>query len=331
MARSPSLAAALLLLALAAHAQTPAESPTPVAEDAGVPAGPVADAGSYSVHAGPSALDAGPPPWTYPYAFPTEKAAAVRRDNVETETRVLVDAAGAGATQASLALVTATAAIEIWPHRHPAGAEVAYLLEGAARVRGLGHAWVDLAPGDAVYLPAGVAHGWWWAGSKKRPMKLLFLYAPPGPERALTSTAANDVAVPVPAAELKKPGPHSPLPLVMAASAASTFPIAGGKATVRILFDAASAHDGSAYVGLLRAQPGTSVAAHAHENEAEVLYVVSGRGTMTLDGVPAAVEPGLALHLPPGHRHTLDVQQALEAVQFYAPSGPEQRFKGPKK
>ena len=48
---------------------------------------------------------------------------------------------------------------------------------------------------------------------------------------------------------------------------------------------------------------------------------------MTVDGVTQAVEPGVAVHIPAGAKHSFKTDAGLTAVQFYTPSGPEQRFK----
>ncbi|MHB8877789.1 MAG: cupin domain-containing protein [Myxococcaceae bacterium] len=312
-----------------------AGGPTPDAgaspSDAGLPvpdAGP-ADAGRPAPDAGVPVPDAGPPvpPWTRPFVFHTEQAPVFRREGVESETRVLIDGPRVGADKASMVLVTASGNIEVWPHRHPGGAELVYLLEGSARVRGANLRWVDLKAGDAVYLPTQVAHGWWWLGSKEKPARLLFLYTPTGPERAFSPAGGPDGSVLLTAAELKKPSPRSPQPSVVKSAAASSYIIAQRKGLVRMYFEQQNAPDTRGYLGILRADPGMVVPEHAHETEAEFLYIISGRGQLTLDGRSVGVGPGMAIHLPTRHRHSLKVTQTLEAVQFYTPNGPEQRFK----
>jgi len=71
------------------------------------------------------------------------------------------------------------------------------------------------------------------------------------------------------------------------------------------------------------------VPAHAHASETEVLYVLEGGGVTTVGGVDYPVEPGMGIQIPPGTEHSLAVSAdgQLEVVQFYTPSGPEQRFK----
>ncbi len=272
--------------------------------------------------------------WEKPVTFPLDAASRTARegkDGVLLETRVLIDRAGAGADRAVLLHVTAYAGIDLFPHRHEV-AELVYVLEGSARVRGASGRWTDLEPGDAVYLAPGVGHGLFFSGNKARPAKLLLLYAPPG--KPSPSEPGGIASIPLSADEIRKPNPQSPSPKVMRAEKAPTHLLAQNKGWVRIAFDAASAGDGSAYVGLLHAEADLAVPEHVHTNEAELLYVVKGRGEMTFEGRPLPVGEDMAVHVPAGRRHAFKVTGGapFEAVQFYAPSGPEQRFKaGPKK
>lgn len=47
---------------------------------------------------------------------------------------------------------------------------------------------------------------------------------------------------------------------------------------------------------------------HRHEDGNHVLYIVSGRGTVTLDGKAIALKPGLLLHIPKGVTHSIRAQ-----------------------
>jgi quercetin dioxygenase-like cupin family protein len=47
---------------------------------------------------------------------------------------------------------------------------------------------------------------------------------------------------------------------------------------------------------------------HRHEDGSHVLYIVSGRGTATLDGKPVALEPGIVVHIPRGVNHSIKVE-----------------------
>ncbi len=246
------------------------------------------------------------------------------------EARVLVDFE-IGATQASLTLLTLRGRTEIPLHRQTS-AKVIYVLEGMGRVYGLaGGKGVEVVAGDAVYVPAGVASGLLSTCCKRAPSKFLVLYVPGGPERPFKDpTAARSgpqATTTVPAAEKQKPSPDAPQPKVAKATEIPDLPIAGGKGKVKILFDAASAGDGAAYVGLLTAEAGLAIPEHVHATEAEILWITAGKGEMTVGGETLAVEHGMAVHIPAGVKHSFKSATGLTAVQFYTPSGPEQRFK----
>lgn len=251
------------------------------------------------------------------YAIAAEDAPA-RRLARGVEARILVDAQNAAAEKASMALVKLAKKAQVELPR----SEVAlvWVVAGDGRVTSNGTP-TTLARGDAVYLPRG-ADARFVAGAKG--LELLVLYAPGGPEKAwkgrqTTAAAAAASRDPRPSAQIARPGERR------------TYPIAGGKGQVTILFDRElTGGDASAYVGWVVAQPGVEVPEHVHPGEAELLYFLAGEGIMTVAGEPMAVQPGMAIHVPPGTKHGFKVTSgtAVEAVQFYAPAGPEQRFKG---
>ena len=72
---------------------------------------------------------------------------------------------------------------------------------------------------------------------------------------------------------------------------------------------------------------GTAVPEHVHDKETEMLYVLAGSGTMIVDGVKLAVTPTTVVQIPPKTKHSFTASANVRAVQFYAPAGPEQRFK----
>jgi mannose-6-phosphate isomerase-like protein (cupin superfamily) len=82
------------------------------------------------------------------------------------------------------------------------------------------------------------------------------------------------------------------------------------------------------YVGRLS---GTgNMDAHAHEGSWEILAAIDGAGTITVDGKSSRLAPRQVIVVPPGviHSYTPDSGVSLNAIQMYAPPGPEQRFKG---
>lgn len=107
--------------------------------------------------------------------------------------------------------------------------------------------------------------------------------------------------------------------------------IAEGKAGARILLDATTAPGlREAAMTELLMLAGSTVPEHTHDRSAELLYILSGTGTMTLGDRTFEVKPGMAIYIPAGMKHSLKVETKIEplrAVQVYTPGGPEQRFK----
>jgi mannose-6-phosphate isomerase-like protein (cupin superfamily) len=53
----------------------------------------------------------------------------------------------------------------------------------------------------------------------------------------------------------------------------------------------------------VRIHPGETVPAHTHLDEDQVYYVATGRGVVTLDGVPTEVSAGDGVLIPIGTEH----------------------------
>jgi quercetin dioxygenase-like cupin family protein len=108
------------------------------------------------------------------------------------------------------------------------------------------------------------------------------------------------------------------------------FSIAGGQAEVGIFYDRAGGHE-AASLAVITAQPGMRIPAHVHERETEMVLILEGTGTMTIDGEVHPFEPMTAVQIPPGVEHAVAFEGdvPVRALQVYTPSGPEQRFKQP--
>jgi quercetin dioxygenase-like cupin family protein len=249
------------------------------------------------------------------------------------EAKILIDRESAAAKDASLTALSLKADTEI-PLHVTQSAKVIVVLSGAVRVKGLGKALGGgkgeaLDTGDAAYVPAGVASAIVSTCCKKGPTRLLVLYAPGGPERPFKDPQAAATAgiSAVPKAATKNVPKDTPQPKVARAKSVAELTVAAGKGHVKILFDKDLAQDGAAYVGHVRFDPGVNIPEHVHAGEAELLYITSGSGEMTVAGETFTVEAGMAVYIPPGTKHAATSKTGLVAVQFYTPSGPEQRFK----
>jgi len=113
------------------------------------------------------------------------------------------------------------------------------------------------------------------------------------------------------------------------AGAAETLSIAGGKATIHLYFDKGVVGESSAYLGSFEAQPGLAIPEHVHEGSSEYLLIVAGEGRMTVEDKSFPVAAGDAIQVPPNTRHSFVAMGTtpVGALQFYSPSGPEQRFR----
>ena len=81
------------------------------------------------------------------------------------------------------------------------------------------------------------------------------------------------------------------------------------------------------YLGKL--QGSLPVAEHVHLGSWEIICANRAAGTFTKDGIAQRLTAGGCVSIPPGHKHswTPDPGTSLDAVQVYAPPGPEGRFR----
>lgn len=116
------------------------------------------------------------------------------------------------------------------------------------------------------------------------------------------------------------------------ASAATTAPLVvmDGHLEVRILLDLEGTAAEHAGLAVLTGDETMEVAAHVHDLADEVLYVEEGEGVLTLGERSVEVHPGSVLYIPHGIEHAFQPSGdvGFRAIQLYAPSGPEQRFRG---
>lgn len=124
------------------------------------------------------------------------------------------------------------------------------------------------------------------------------------------------------------PAPVAPAPATArrAVGNVPAYPIAGGKGTASILFDAASGSPEAALT-LLVFQPGAVIPEHVHET-VELVYVLEGAAEVTLAGEVLETSAGTAVRIPANVKHAARVvgEKPFRALQIYAPAGPEQRF-----
>ena len=62
-----------------------------------------------------------------------------------------------------------------------------------------------------------------------------------------------------------------------------------------------------------RLTPGSSIGLHTHQGNSEIIFILSGTGTVLYDGAYETVSAGNCHYCPPGHSHSLinDTQEDL--------------------
>jgi putative monooxygenase len=201
-----------------------------------------------------------------------------------------------------------------------------------ARLGGPGGKLADVAALDAAYLAKDSYRT--IAAPDGAAARVLIIAVPGGDEFQTRAGALPDpVLVPrphpmpsggkVPDPRLLSPPPRgSRGPELHARAKARRFPRTGGATTI-LIEDAP--HVASA--DIIEMDAGAHVPTHVHDTETELLYLLAGAGTMTVDGVDMPVGPTTVVQIPAGTPHSFAATEAVTAIQLYAPPGPEQRFK----
>jgi quercetin dioxygenase-like cupin family protein len=73
--------------------------------------------------------------------------------------------------------------------------------------------------------------------------------------------------------------------------------------------------------GLAEFPSGTLATAHTHDTQEEILYTLSGVGTIIAGEQEARMEPGVAVFIPPGlaHQIRVDGDEPLKVVTLFSP------------
>jgi len=242
--------------------------------------------------------------------------------------KLLVDESTMRAQKAALTQLTIGPANRIAMHKHP-GAEVLYVIDGHARILGpTGMAPEKIDKGDAILIPAGMPHAIENMGRTSSAV-MLQVFAPMGPERVYRDPKdeAGRAAFEVIRDPAKAAAPEGAKLTVGAPGEALA--VFGGKGKIKPLLEPTKTGSRALYVGLLEAEPGTEVPRHSHAGSAEILFVLSGAGEMTVgsEKVPFAADE--ALHIPDGQPHAARFTGPEKTVmlQIFAPAGPEERYR----
>lgn len=75
--------------------------------------------------------------------------------------------------------------------------------------------------------------------------------------------------------------------------------------------------DGMTKIMKDRLEPGASIGMHTHETDCEIIYILSGNGTVLYDDGEESLEPGDCHYCPKGHAHSL-MNTGTEELVFFA-------------
>lgn len=82
-------------------------------------------------------------------------------------------------------------------------------------------------------------------------------------------------------------------------------------------FDVHMFNDGLNKIMKGHLEPGASIGLHTHETSSEIMFLVSGHGSLIDDGERKAVKAGDCLYCPKGHSHSL-INDSDSALDFLA-------------
>ena len=106
-------------------------------------------------------------------------------------------------------------------------------------------------------------------------------------------------------------------------------PMPGVKGNARILIEQQDTNSAAIAMSVVELAAGSELPRHQHAGAAEVLYVVAGGGTLNVGSESYPFAAGDAIHIPSDQPHGARFAPGDKtiAIQFYAPAGPEQRFR----
>jgi quercetin dioxygenase-like cupin family protein len=243
--------------------------------------------------------------------------------------KVLVDEATMRAQKAALTQLTIAPANRIAMHKHP-GNEVLYVLKGHARVLGpAGFGPQKIDEGEAILIPGGMPHAIENMGRTSSAV-LLNVFAPMGPERVYRDP--KDPAGRAAFEVIREASPAAPPGAKFTVAApGEALTVFAGKGKIKPLLEPAKTGNRGLYVGILEAEPGAEVPRNSHPGSAEILYVLSGGGDVTIGSEKLKFGAEEVLHIPDGQPHAAKFTGPEKTVilQVFAPGGPEERYRAP--
>jgi len=208
---------------------------------------------------------------------------------------VLLDENNTGSDAASMFELAIAGGGTTGPRRADRG-ELWYFL-GAGQVRSPSGGSRAVAAGDLLYAPRGAVRE---VAAPAGDLHAMIVIAPGGREGA-----ARSGALPTPEVG-GGGGARPPAPLILPAAGAA----------------AAAIPDGAFAASILTLPSGDRLAEHVHADQTELLYVLAGGGTLTVNGVALPVTATSVVQIPRNTRHALVATSEVRAVQIFTPAGP---------
>jgi len=195
-------------------------------------------------------------------------------------------------------------------------AELWYFLQaGTVEVTGSANRRA-VAAGAMMYVPAGAARNVMASAD----LHAVIVIVPGGREGTARAGA-------LPTRELGAIKSGVAGPVYLPAANAKQLP-APGRGLVTMFAEPATIKDKSLAASVIELPSGGKIPEHVHAGETELLYVLAGAGTLTVNGVAIEITATSVVQIPSNTKHAFACTADLRAVQIYTPAGPEQRFKG---
>jgi mannose-6-phosphate isomerase-like protein (cupin superfamily) len=253
----------------------------------------------------------------------TAKAKAGPRRDAPFTVKVLADATNVKAEGISLTLLSVGPASRVAMHRHPHSAKILYLVKGHARLLGPeGVTPVKLEEGAAVFIPAGYPHV---IENMGRQSTAVFLqaFSPPGPERVYRDPTdargraefevIHDLAT-------AKTSPELAAKVVVATAAdVKAVPLPRAIGSAKTLIEMSPSQTMS--LALLEWVDGAEIQSKGDARATEVLFFVSGAGSIKVAGETLPFAAQAMVYLPHGTPYAIKVAASektdkIVAVQF---------------
>jgi mannose-6-phosphate isomerase-like protein (cupin superfamily) len=257
---------------------------------------------------------------------PNKAKPGPRRD-VPFTVKVLADETNVKAEGISVTLLNVGPASRVAMHRHAHSAKILYLVKGHARLLGPeGTPPVKLDDGTAAFIPAGYPHVIENMGRQSTAI-FLQVFSPPGPERVYRDPkderGRSEFEVIRDPTATKVPPEANGKVVVATAADAKVAQIPRNLGIVKSLIDMGSGRAIS--LALLEWVDGAELQGKGDVTSNEVLYFLSGTGTLKIanETLPLAAES--MVYLPKGISYTMkfaavEKGDKIMAVQFKVPA-----------